>query len=172
MEELVDPSVHNRTYSDNPDQCFKEGDSRQQAEECKHEVGGIPLGSCGDEDNGIIGNFEVPKANLHAYRLTIAFNGSPLTTKFHPFTFAAKDDVAVCSDLWPMKSTTRFFIQTTLNGERWRYSYYRKRYAEKLRKFELLLPSVKGEVDEESIQALVERTPYWRYIESDWRPAN
>lgn len=134
--------------------------------------GDIPLVSCGDEDNGIIGNFKVPNVNRHEYKVTIAFNGRPLTAKFHPYTFAAKDDVAVCSEKWPMKPTTSFFVQMVLNSERWRYSYYRKCYAEKLRKLEILLPATRGEIDEEAIQGLVERNPYWRYIKGEWRVPN
>ena len=99
--------------------------------------------------------------------VTIAFNGdNALTSKYHPYRFAAKDDVAVCHPKKPLEPTTQLFIQTMVNRERWRYSYYRKCYAEKLRRFEIGLPSKRGEIDEGTIRAVVEASPYWPYLQT------
>jgi hypothetical protein len=54
-----------------------------------------------------------------------------------------------------------------LNRERWRYSYYRKCFADKLRRFAIELPCKKsGGLDEDTMQAVVEAAPYWDYIQS------
>lgn len=126
--------------------------------------GRIPMVSCGDENNGIIGLFDVDPSNIHPPSMTIAFNGLPLTTKRHPYAFGAKDDVAVCKPKKTIRPTTEFFIQMMLNRERWRYSYYRKCYLDKLKRFKILLPTKDSEIDEDGIQALIETTPYWSAI--------
>ena len=130
----------------------------------KLEPGSTPVISCGDENNGIIGFFDIDQSNIHASGMTIAFNGSPLTTKRHPYNFGAKDDVAVCKPKNPFKPSTEFFIQLMLNRERWRYSYYRKCYMDKLKRFKIPLPVRDSEIDEEGIQVLVETIPYWSVI--------
>jgi len=129
--------------------------------------GSIPVVSCGDLDNGVIGYFDVGNAPMFADRITIAFNGeNPLTAKYHPYKFAAKDDVAICHPKSPLLPTTELFIQTMVNRERWRYSYYRKCYADKLWRFEVALPAKDGGIDETIIKAVVEASPYWPYIQS------
>jgi len=124
--------------------------------------GTIPVVSCGDENNGIAGYFEVE----HTYRdrLTIALNGSTLSTKYHPYVFGAKDDVAVCIPRQPLRLTTLLFVQVMLNRERWRYSYYRKCYLNKLPRFEVMLPAVSDSLDENTMERMVEITPYWGYL--------
>ena len=124
--------------------------------------GVVPVVSCGDENNGIAGYFEVDK--IYQNRLTIALNGSTLTTKYHPYIFAAKDDVAVCVPPESIRLTTQLFVQAMVNRERWRYSYYRKCYLGKLRRFEVMLPVIKGELDEDLMERMIEATPYWSYL--------
>jgi hypothetical protein len=136
-----------------------------------HSVGELPAGkvpvvSCGDYDNGVIGYFDVGSAPTSADRITIAFNGDALTAKYHPYRFAAKDDVAVCHPKSPLLPTTELFIQTMVNRERWRYSYYRKCYSDKLRRFQVSIPAKNGAIDEETIRQVVEASPYWAYIQS------
>lgn len=137
-----------------------------------HSVGRLPPGpvpvvSCGDYDNGVIGYFDVGNAPTFSDRITIAFNGeNPLTAKYHPYKFTAKDDVAVCHPKKPLLPATEFFIQTMVNRERWRYSYYRKCYADKLYRFEVALPVKDGELDEATMKAVVETSPYWGYVQS------
>lgn len=127
--------------------------------------GDVPVVSCGDANNGVSGFHDV-KRHLYRGRLTIAFNGmNTLTAKYHPYRFAAKDDVAICLPRRPLRLTTEIFIQTMLNRERWRYSYYRKCFAEKLRRFSVLLPTNDGELDEDTMEAVVRSSPYWAYIE-------
>jgi hypothetical protein len=126
--------------------------------------GSIPVVSCGERQNGIAGFFDVPGPHYRD-RLTIALNGSPLLCKYHPYDFAAKDDVAICTPKHPLRLTTLLFVQVALNRERWRYSYYRKCYMDKLRRFRIYLPAAHGEVDEETMEAVLRGAPYWDYLE-------
>ncbi len=127
--------------------------------------GNVPIVSCGDTNNGISGFYDV-KSNLYQDRLTIAFNGmNTLTAKYHPYRFAAKDDVAICLPVRPLRLSTEIFVQTMLGRERWRYSYYRKCYAEKMRRFAVLLPAKGSDLDEDTMEAVIRATPYWKYIE-------
>src|SRR5690349_16177830 len=68
------------------------------------DAGTVPLISCGEENNGLIGHYAIPFAKTHENSLTVAFNGFPLTTNYHPYRFGAKDDVAV---LVPREEMTR-----------------------------------------------------------------
>lgn len=125
--------------------------------------GDIPVVSCGDLENGIAGFYDV-REHLRANQLTIALNGSTLTAKFHPYTFAAKDDVAVCTPREPRRVTTLLFVQAVLGMERWRYSYYRKCYLNKLARFAVTLPECNGELDEDTMESVVATAPYWDYL--------
>lgn len=128
--------------------------------------GTMPLVSCGDEDNGVVAFVEAPENHIYRHQLTIALNGRPLTTKYHPYFFAAKDDVAVATTRTPLCLTTLLFVQAMLNRERWRYSYYRKCFMDKLRRFEMALPATgDGALDEEGMARVVKATPYWRLLE-------
>ncbi len=127
--------------------------------------GSTPVVSCGVRNNGVVGYYGVSE-HLHKGRLTIALNGSPLATSYHPYQFAAKDDVAVCIPKLPMRLSTLLFVQVVLNQERWRYSYYRKCYMDKLRRFNIMLPAEQAKVDE-SIETVVSGTPYWDYISEE-----
>lgn len=128
--------------------------------------GTTPLISCGDADNGVTGFVEVPSEHLHERRLTIAFNGmNTLTAKYHPYAFAAKDDVAVCIPKHPLRLTSELFIQAMVNRERWRYSYYRKCFIEKLRRFEIAVPIRRGQLNEDVMHAAVEASPLWNFVQ-------
>jgi type I restriction enzyme M protein len=104
------------------------------------DIGTVPLISCGWENNGLIGYYDIQEEDTHTRALTVAFNGAPLTTNFHPYTFGAKDDVAVLVPLKPMADSLLIYIAALLNGKRWRYGYGRKCYREKLRNVNLSLP--------------------------------
>ncbi|MBI3770152.1 MAG: hypothetical protein HY271_16895 [Deltaproteobacteria bacterium] len=74
--------------------------------------------SDGDQNNGASGYFDV-KEHMYERTLTIAFNGmNPLPARYHPYLFAAKDDVAVCIPRQPLHLTTEVFIQAMINRER------------------------------------------------------
>lgn len=127
--------------------------------------GKIPLVSCGEKNNGVIKFVHVPSNRIYKNTLTIAYNGQPLTAKFHPYQFAAKDDVAVCILKKKLKISTLIFIQVVLNYERWRYSYGRKCFKEKLSQMALLLPVTnQKDIDETIVEKMVENTFYWNFI--------
>ena len=126
--------------------------------------GNMPIISCGDLNNGVAGFVNVPPEHVYANKLTIAFNGSTLTCKHHPYRFAAKDDVAVCFPIQSKRVTTELFIQMMLGREKWRFSYYRKCYGEKLQRLKVLLPVRDGEIDETAIQEVMQATPYWPFL--------
>ena len=126
--------------------------------------GAIPVISCKDSNNGIAGFFDVPSGLVYQDQLTVALNGSPLTTKYHHYEFATKDDVAVCTPRQQWRLSTVFFIGGVLNRERWRYSYYRKCYMAKLRRFEIRLPASGDAIDEDAIEAIMHTAPYWPFV--------
>jgi hypothetical protein len=129
--------------------------------------GDIPLVSCGDANNGIMGFVDVPTDRVYDHRLTIAFNGmNTLTAKYHPYQFATKDDVAVCEPREPLRLSSEIFIQLMLNRERWRYSYYRKCYMDKLKRFSIPLPVKNGGLDEDAMEAILTAHPYWQFVKT------
>ena len=132
--------------------------------------GSTPVISCGDTNNGIAGFFDVPSGPLYQDKLTVALNGRPLTAKYHHYRFAAKDDVAVCTPKQQWRLSTVFFIGTVLNRERWRYSYYRKCYMGKLRRFTIMLPAVTDDnLDEDLIETIMDTAPYWPFVKERLR---
>jgi hypothetical protein len=76
-------------------------------------------------------------------------------SKFHPYTFGAKDDVAVLVPRATLQDSTLFYVAAMLNRNTWRYSYGRKCFKEKLRKFAIAVPvNQDGTIDEGVIVAL------------------
>lgn len=131
--------------------------------------GPIPIASCADGNNGIAGFFAIPPKEAYSHALTIAFNGSPLTTKLHPYKFGAKDDVAVAiprkltHNPWPAEAL--IFIQAQLNAERWRFSYYRKCFRAKLGRLTVELPQTRdGDFDIDFMVAAVRAQPFWWFL--------
>lgn len=105
--------------------------------------GPIPLVSCGDTDNGVIGYYDIPKGKCHGNAITVAYNGSwPILSKFHPYIFGAKDDVAVLYPINEMSTLALLYAAALFNRMTWRYSYGRKCFKEKLRDVELDIPVV------------------------------
>ena len=104
--------------------------------------GDVPLVSCGWENNGVIGYYDIQPADLHERALTVAFNGAPLTTHFHPYRFGAKGDVAVLEPVDPMPDSLLIYVAAVLNSKVWRYSYGRKCYREKLARVDVALPVI------------------------------
>lgn len=95
--------------------------------------GKIPLMSCGDDNAGLVGYYDIPKEKRYEHAITVAYNGSPLTSKYHPYPFGAKDDVAVLKPKVPVPEAFLLYVAAVLNRMRWRYSYGRKCFREKLK---------------------------------------
>ena len=140
-----------------------------------HSLGDLDAGdtavvSCGDLRNGIVGFYNISETTIYRDVLTIAYNGSPLTTKLHPYNFAAKDDVAVAIPKKSLTPEALIFIQAALNSERWRFSYYRKCFREKLKRLSLKLPvKPNGKLDVEFMQAVVRSQRYWWFVAPRFR---
>ncbi|HLF16121.1 MAG TPA: restriction endonuclease subunit S [Candidatus Thermoplasmatota archaeon] len=130
--------------------------------------GRMPLVSCGETNNGVVGTFTIPpEKTIHERCLTVAYNGSwPLLTKYHPYRFAAKDDVGVLIPKQEMRESSLLYVAAVLSREKWRYSYGRKCYKEKLPLVEIRLPMKRdGVLDEDAITRLLTR-PVDSYIPS------
>jgi len=95
-------------------------------------------------------------------------NGAPLTTQYHPYAFAAEDDLAVCYPRESYRTTTILFVQAMLKNERWRYSYYRKCYMHKLRRLVIYAPVKDGQIDEDQIERIVSSSPFWSFQIKRW----
>ena len=130
--------------------------------------GSVPIISCAEKENGIAGFFDIDEG-MHRHKLTIAMNGKVLTTKYHPYQFAAKDDVAVCVPRKHIRISSLLLIQAMLNLERWRYSYGRKCYIAKLQRLCMPLPIKDGWLDEEGIAAVCAAAPYWEHLQGQLR---
>lgn len=102
--------------------------------------GGIPLISCGEINGGLVGYFDIDQSKVYRGVITVAYNGRPLTAKYHPYEFGAKDDIAVLCPILPMKDKTLFFVAAMLNRMTWRYSYGRKCFKEKLENVRIPVP--------------------------------
>jgi len=127
--------------------------------------GEIPLISCSDLDNGISGFYNIPNDKTDRDCITIAYDGKPLTAKFHNYKFSAYDNVGVITPINPLKKTTLLFITLLLNLERWRYGYGRKCYKQKLGKLKIKLPVDKnGNVDEETIEKIMKNRDILGYF--------
>lgn len=126
--------------------------------------GKIPLISCKTADNGISGFYNIPDTKTHKYCITVAYDGKPLTTMFHDYKFSAYDNVGVLTPLFNMKKTTLIFITLILNIERWRYSYGRKCYKQKLETFSIKLPKKKDKIDEDYIERIMQNRDIFNYF--------
>jgi hypothetical protein len=122
------------------------------------EAGEIPLVSCGETNNGVIGNFDIPINRTYKRCLTIAYNGTPLLTKFHPYRFGAKDDVGVLMPKKDMNDNALVYFATVLSRETWRYSYGRKCFSNKIPLLKVPTPiDADGDIDESWIDSLFHR---------------
>lgn len=140
--------------------------------------GNVPLISCGDAEQGLVGFFDVPQESQYKGAVTVAYNGSPLTAKYHPYPFGAKDDVAV---LIPRKKgaiaqvtdALEVFAVAAIETMKWRYNYGRKCFKGKMLELEIPLPVKPGtdddgatiyEIDTDLIESVVASVPYWKHI--------
>jgi hypothetical protein len=126
--------------------------------------GSIPLISCGDLDSGFIGYFDIPERYQYSNTITVAYNGSyPLTAKYHPYKFGAKDDIAVLLPSRPLQQKTLLYIAALLNQQIWRYSYGRKCFKAKLKHLSIQLPVDPSslDIDEAYISYLLPHDIYY-----------
>lgn len=124
--------------------------------------GTVPLVSCSAENNGFEGKFDVPTENAANNAITIASDGQPLAAFYHYYPFVAKDNVIVGIPKRNYRFTTLLFVVAQLNSLRWRFSYGRKCYLNKIHKIKIFLPyAEEDEIHEEYIQYLFQNAPSW-----------
>ena len=132
--------------------------------------GNVPLVSCGDVNHGLVGLFDIPKANRYRDAVTVAYNGQPLAAKYRPYAFGAKDDIGILKPRGPISPRALVYIAAMLNARRWRYSYGRKCFKNKLQAVDVEVPVRKSKrggwrLDAEQIDRLLGHLPL------DMRPA-
>ena len=124
------------------------------------EPGRIPLVSCGDVNHGLVGFYDVPEGFCYCNAITVAYNGQPLTAKYRPYTFGAKDDIGVLLPRKEIGHKSLVYITALLNYKKWQYSYGRKCFQDKMKKISIDLPVSleEGElrIDEAHINTLLE----------------
>ena len=123
------------------------------------DVGTVPLVSCGDVNHGFLGLFGIPPENTYADCITIAYNGQPLTAKYRPYEFGAKDDIGVLVPHEPLGQLTLVYIAGQINALRWRFSYGRKCFRDKMSRLEIDVPAYLDDdalrIDEGSIADVI-----------------
>ena len=152
-ETISAPIIHNSVFEEiNVTDLFnpEKGDYHVSA---ILDSGDMPLISCSTERMGIEGYFNINE-HIHQRGLTIACDGTPLTTFYQSYPFAAKDNVIICSPKKNLKISTILFIATQLNRMRWRFSYGRKCYSKKFEKIKIFLPIIDGKIDEDYLERL------------------
>jgi SAM-dependent methyltransferase len=128
------------------------------------DVGNIPLVSCSAENNGFEGKFDIPQNTTIKNAITIASDGQPLASYYHYYPFGAKDNVIIGIPTRDYKFTTLLFFTTQLNALRWRFSYGRKCYLNKIHKIKIFLPFRDGNIDEDYIEYLFNTSPSWNTL--------
>ncbi|MGC1120753.1 MAG: N-6 DNA methylase [Candidatus Methanofastidiosia archaeon] len=124
--------------------------------------GNVPLISCSAENNGVEGFFDIPEAKTYKDAITVASDGQPLASFYHYYRFAAKDNVLVGFPKKRVRFTTIIYILFELNRLRWRFSYGRKCYGNKIDKINIHIPISKdGKIDEDYIEWRVKNTSSW-----------
>jgi len=113
--------------------------------------------SCGELENGLVGFFAAPdKTLVRRNAFIVAYNGQPLNTKFHPYEFLAKDDIAVCTPKSGVAMETTIVAAAMLKIEKWRYSYTCKCFKEKFTGTKIPMPvDEHGNLDVDVMNAFV-----------------
>lgn len=124
--------------------------------------GSIPLISCKTIENGTEGYFDIQN-HLFENCVTIASDGSwPMSSFYHTYKFAAKDNVIVCRPNKNLNTKAILFITAQLNSQIWRFSYGRKCYLNKTDKIQIPLPvKANGDIDFDTIDAIIDSCPVW-----------
>jgi type I restriction enzyme M protein len=129
--------------------------------------GGVPLISCKTIENGTEGHFEIDD-NTFENCVTIASDGSwPMTSFYHSYNFAAKDNVIICRPNKNLNLKAILFITAQLNSQIWRFSYGRKCYLNKTDKIQIPMPvNSKGDIDFSVIDSIVDSCQVWDDLKS------
>jgi len=128
--------------------------------------GSIPLISCKSDDNGIVGLYDMEEAKCVSHCLSVAGDGSfPLTAYYHYEKVDSYDNVSLLPLRYDLKPETIFFLASRLNRSRWRYSYGRKCYPEKVKELSVCLPvDDNGKLDEGFMKEMFSQIYGWDEI--------
>ena len=96
--------------------------------------------SCGDVNHGFVGYYDIPVDKQYREAVTVACNGQSLAAKFRPYVFGAKDDIGILIPRSPKNERALVYVAAMLNDKRWRYSYGRKCFKNKLEAVEIEVP--------------------------------
>lgn len=156
------------SYREIPLHDFARGNSRKGSVHSASEVseGEWPLISCKSEDNGIMCFCDVDRETCMGHCLSIAGDGSfPLTAYYHCNPVDAYDNVTLLPLRYDLSLESIFFLASRLNRSRWRYSYGRKCYSEKVKELTVRLPvDENGQMDEKLLKKIFQRIYGWKEI--------
>jgi hypothetical protein len=120
------------------------------------EAGDVPLISSTEQDYGVIGYYSIPENKTYRNVVTIACNGQPLSSFFHPYKIATKDDVLVCIPKPDMDLTVIYYTVAYLNSMKWRFSWARKFYQNKVKRLKIAFPvDTSGQINKETLKQLI-----------------
>lgn len=116
------------------------------------EPGAVPLVSCAETNSGIEGFYDIPPEKRYSRIVTISSAGLPLTSFYHPYKVGVKDDVMICTPKEGINETTLRYVVALLNRMRWRFSFGRKCYSNKIGTIALRVPiTANGSLDQSAI---------------------
>lgn len=137
-------------------------------------AGAIPVISTSTDMNGIEGFYDLDGWPQYENIVTVASNGTPLTSFYHPYRVSVKDDLFVCRVPDALDTPAIFYIITALNRLTWRFSYYRKCYLNKLDKIAVPMPvTSNGAIDKEWMGAAAASCEGWHQLVNaipTWQP--
>ena len=81
--------------------------------------------------------------------------------------FMATDNVIVCVPRKPIRASTAYSIAAMVNNQKWRYSYGRQCYLDKLASLTIRVPWREGAMDEAAMEQVVKGQPYWSYVHAN-----
>jgi len=128
--------------------------------------GKTPFISCNTTDNGIAGYFKLPNLKTYEKCMTITSDGEYTFTPFyHPYKFNAQDNVLICKPKKSISLPIIFFVMLQLRRMRWRFSYGRKCYSNKIGKIKFKLPVTENDIiNEKYIEKIVRNCYGWNLI--------
>ena len=117
------------------------------------EDGDIPLVSCAEANCGVEGFYDIPEDKTYERVVTISSGGLPLTAFYHPYRIGVKDDDMICTPRDGIGEATLRYAIVLLNRMRWRFSFGRKCYSNKIGSVRIRLPATAaGDIDHAAIR--------------------
>lgn len=124
--------------------------------------GETPVITTSEEDNGIAGYFEVPPEHVQEDAITISANGHGGRAFWHPYPFAASQDVLVCRwrEEFEADAAFKLYVCDAINRNTWRYSWARKSSPQRLlNDVRISLPMKGNQFDFAQIRRTMRRVP-------------